>query len=641
LHSGTLRYVPALDGLRGLAVIAVMLYHQRPAFSRGPLRDLTSGGFLGVDVFFVLSGFLITTLLLIDRERTGRVVSTAFWARRARRLLPALFVFLGLLAMYGVVFAEGWELGRLRRGSLATLLYSANYWQLHEPLGAIGIPLGHAWSLGIEEQFYLAWPPLLAVLVWLSGAHRRVLTALVGMLAATSAVLMVVRYDGTDPWRPYLSTETRAHELLIGCALAIWIGNRRGRPSRAKSIVLEAAGTAGLAIVVGMMVTVHFVDGWLYRGGLVLVAVASAACVAAVVQPASRLLPRALSWGPLRAVGIVSYGLYLYHVPVFEVIGPKHTGIRGAALFAVRVTVVGALAAASYVLVERPVRRGLRQLPRTRFLVPAALAVVATLLVAATVGETAVPSRVHAELWFARQSASAPASATRVLVAGDWLAAGLATGTDGSFTGDGIRGVTVSAQGCGITKYPIVIGEAPPFPRYCAQLPDDVRSAVRAFEPDVSVLMAGAVDVFDRLVEGRRLRVGTPELEQHLHGVLEEYRRMLSIGGARFVLLTVPCMRPRPGEVPAPLYAVQRDAARVEWLNGVWRRYAQRHASTVQLADFEAFLCAAGDGIERESWREHGVGLTRSGALATWDWLARVATSATGTAAGRHLIGAA
>ena len=285
-----LPHVPALDGLRGVAVVGVLAFHL------GHLR----GGYLGVDLFFVLSGFLITSLLLVEREGTGRIDLGAFWARRARRLLPALFLLLAAVAAYAATNPVDVVMSGLRADALATLAYIANwhaivadkgYWDLF----ASPSLLEHTWSLAIEEQLYVVWP--LVVFGALRFGRRAVLgTALV--LAAASALAMVVLHGaGDDTSRVYFGTDTRAAAVLVGAALAAWRGSRfRGAP---------AVGAVAAALLGVAWCTVPGTAGWLYEGGFLVCSIAGAVVLAGALQPGP--LATVLSARPLRHLGVISY----------------------------------------------------------------------------------------------------------------------------------------------------------------------------------------------------------------------------------------------------------------------------------------------------------------------------------------------
>ena len=353
-----LPYRPGLDGLRALAVAGVVLYHAGVSWM--------PGGFLGVDVFFVLSGYLITSLLLAERRREGSVGFKAFWLRRARRLLPAvlLVVFVCLLAASTIARDD---LARTRGDALASLVYLTN-WHLiaasHSYFNAFGRPslLQHLWSLAVEEQFYLFWPLILLGSLKLVGRRGTVLLTVV--LALSSTALMWGLYNpNQDPSRVYYGTDTRASTLLVGALLAFaWpLGGFRDEVSRRAARVLDGIGCLALAGVLAFFVRVQDYAPWLYRGGFLLVALCTAVLIAVVVHPASAL-GRALGTRPLRWIGVRSYGIYLWHWPVMMLTRP---GIdvpwRGTLVILAQIALTVALAALSYRYVEMPVRSGSAQ----------------------------------------------------------------------------------------------------------------------------------------------------------------------------------------------------------------------------------------------------------------------------------------
>jgi peptidoglycan/LPS O-acetylase OafA/YrhL/CubicO group peptidase (beta-lactamase class C family) len=350
-----LAYLPGLDGLRAFSVIAVMLYHAGlPVY----------GGFLGVESFFVISGFLITALLLHDWQRHGKVRLGVFWLRRARRLLPALIVLLAATLLFAIVWLRN-ELPELRSDTLAALGYVTNWYLIasgQSYFDAAGRPplLQHLWSLAIEEQFYLIWPLLFAAGMRFLRPRGTLALTLLG--AAASVGLMVALYDpGADPSRIYYGTDTRASGLLLGAALAmLWSpGRMSALAGRGASLALDAIGTLALGGLVAATLILNEQHPLLYRGGLHLVAVGTAIAVAAAVHPASRLLPWVLELPPLRWIGVRSYSLYLWHWPIFMLTRPGvDFQTEGWVLQLARFAAVFAVAALAYQLVELPIRRG-------------------------------------------------------------------------------------------------------------------------------------------------------------------------------------------------------------------------------------------------------------------------------------------
>jgi peptidoglycan/LPS O-acetylase OafA/YrhL len=359
------RYVPGLDGLRALAVLAVIAYHEQ--FSWAP------GGLLGVGVFFTLSGYLITSLLLGQWSADGRLHLRRFWLGRARRLLPALFVMLAVVTAW-VTLADRARLAGLRGAVAAAATYSSNWYAVVQQQSYFARfappgPLDHLWSLAVEEQFYLVWPSLLLVGMLLLRKQReggvvrpvstaRWLTLPTLAMAAASALAMATLYQpGVDPTRVYEGTDTRAFGLLIGAALAMACAGRHlERARRAGRLALDAGGLAGL-VVIGLLIwRLGQYSPFVYRGGLVLLSAATAAVVAAVACPGS-LVGLILAWPPLRWIGVRSYGIYLWHYPVIVLTTPANAGPdlpRAAAQIAASV----ALAALSWRFIEEPVRHG-------------------------------------------------------------------------------------------------------------------------------------------------------------------------------------------------------------------------------------------------------------------------------------------
>jgi len=354
------RYVPGLDGLRALAVLAVIAYHVDLGWAQG--------GLLGVGIFFTLSGYLITDLLLGQQATSGRLQLTDFWRRRARRLLPALFVMVVVVTCW-VALLQPAQLPSLRGADVAATFYVSNWWLIDQNSSyfarfAAPTPLGHLWSLAVEEQFYLIWPWLIVAALYLTRrqgeqSRRRCLTTATLLLAAVSAVAMGVLYHpGYDPTRVYDGTDTRAFALLIGAALAIARPSRLmgADPGRRSRLLLDGTGVAGLVVIALLIWRTSQYSPFLYRGGMVLLSVATAAVVLAVVSPGGRL-GMLLGWRPLRWLGVRSYGIYLWHYPIIVLTTPANgaeTLLRGTLQVGASIVV----AALSWRLVEDPIRHG-------------------------------------------------------------------------------------------------------------------------------------------------------------------------------------------------------------------------------------------------------------------------------------------
>jgi peptidoglycan/LPS O-acetylase OafA/YrhL len=386
-----LRHVPGLDGLRGLAVFGVLLFHDG-----GRLR----GGYLGVDLFFVLSGFLITTLLVMEHDRTGTIDLRSFWIRRARRLMPALLAIMPAVALYAKTLAAPKELASIRADAVATLAYVANwrsifarrsYWEMFTAPS----PLEHTWSLAIEEQFYVLWPLVALGLLHL-GRKRdparpaRVLFGSCVALALASASAMFLQYEDGSTMRVYLGTDTRGTSILLGAALGAsgWAEASADGPSRSDSNGaprwLKAASLSALGVLGAAWWALDGQSEHLYRGGFWVTEVACAVLIATCVRLPQSLVARALSLRPFRALGIVSYGVYLWHWPVYVVLTPERTGLAPLLLLGVRLSITLAIAALSYFFLERPIRRRGIRWGRPAIVVPAAFAITLALLAFAT-----------------------------------------------------------------------------------------------------------------------------------------------------------------------------------------------------------------------------------------------------------------
>ena len=379
-HISQIPYLPGLDGLRAIAVVAVMVYHAN--------SDWLAGGYLGVEVFFVISGYLITLLLIAEHERSGSIDLKNFWIRRFRRLLPALFVMMLLITMYVAVFKRR-ELGLLRGDVIAGVAYGSNWYQIFIGAGYSAgndfAPLRHLWSLAVEEQFYVIWPLVMLGFVRFGSRGIASIARWLFLLAvAITVVVALLSHSGAQQgpeftpeayWfigdRPiskpdalYLSTITRSSGLLLGAAFAmIWrpTAIMRG-PLRHKGALFDLAAIGGFAALAAMAWFVGFqpsqgVHGFLFRGGLFATGIASLALIAAVTHQGA-FTGRVLSMPFLLWIGTRSYGLYLYHWPIYQII----RGIAAKKLelyeFVLAMVLTCIVTELSYRFIETPIRQG-------------------------------------------------------------------------------------------------------------------------------------------------------------------------------------------------------------------------------------------------------------------------------------------
>jgi peptidoglycan/LPS O-acetylase OafA/YrhL len=639
-------YQPALDGVRAVSVLAVLLFHGGiPGFS---------GGYLGVSVFFTLSGFLITSLMLAEHESQGRVAVGAFYVRRAKRLLPASLLCVATITVLATTTRIFSGAEALRRDLVGALLQVANwvslagngsYQHLLTRSAGLASPVEHYWSLAIEEQFYWLWP--LAFI----GLHRLVRSrngATVAVAVATGLFGVAAPVIATV-WGPdaaYWASPARAAEILAG-VLAAFVVHGRQVPQRA-----SLAAPVSLAVLCIAIVTFPAGSGPAYHGALPLVGLASALLIVGLQVPGpTRAL---LSIAPLVWLGRISYGVYLFHWPVYVVLDAQRTGLGDLALFALRIAVTFAIAVASFYFVERPIRTGLSWRPSR----VGALALVSSAAVLVTAVVTVGPGR--GSYWrttavadaasietvtagtlpplvasssaidTAPGSTSDPAGAAagagvapvdppsavtsaasttstetplpplsrpmRVVVAGDSTAEATGMGlAQWAVEQPGIAQVTIlAAEGCGFlrggtfdaggwTKYQ---------PRCATWLDDELPRRTAELQPDVVMMMTSSWDVLDRRWPGGGTL--TPFDDAYALRLLADFSditdRLLAAGTAHVVWIREP--------EPVPLWGygglqAQSDPARHRVIADIMDAIAAAHPGLVSVVDLRTWLAAS------------------------------------------------
>jgi peptidoglycan/LPS O-acetylase OafA/YrhL len=634
-----LAYLPALDGMRACAVLAVMMFH-------GGIPHM-DGGFMGVDAFFVLSGFLITSLLLGEWRQALTIKLGAFWARRARRLLPALLLMLLFVAFFASVIVPKGTYGALRLDALATLLYVSNWHFIlvnsnYFNETSASSPLLHTWSLAVEEQFYVIWP-LVVLAVMRFTRSLRALFALCCAAAIASALWMHHVYGGgVDTNRAYLGTDTRAQCLFIGCALAVGlviVTERRhevGRLARGElwrpesstgKMLCGVLGALGAAGAVTLWVLTTSTSTFPYSGGFFLIGLSVASVILAAIGAPRSIVPRMLSWSPVRYVGRISYGLYIWHWPIFIWLDHARTGLYGYELFAVRVAVTFAVSVVSFHLVERPIRMGTFVTQwRAWLVVPAGVGAVLVAVIAATTGTTAVASTAlpggagntgsssTTTSTTGTTGTSVPAVTTngppvKVLLVGDSIAETLGEGLgeipvqdkydyvlyDRAILGCGVAdGTEVEDMGAVDSVVPACGG--PPAPNDAPSLiipwATQWTEEIAQLHPNVVVEGAGRWELVDRLYQGKWENILQPQLAAYIKSQLEKAADLVNAAGLPMVFLTAPCTD--EPEQPDGAAWPEDNPARRNAYNRMIREIAAAHPRTVSVDDLDKAACPMG-----------------------------------------------
>jgi peptidoglycan/LPS O-acetylase OafA/YrhL len=635
-HAGP--HVPGLDGIRAVAVLGVLAFHGGVSWA--------GGGLLGVDIFFVLSGFLITSLLVGEWASSGSIRFRSFYERRARRLLPALFVTLLVVAAYAHWFALPSTLSTLRGDALSTLAYVANWrfiltGQNYFVRFGPPSPLLHTWSLAVEEQFYLVWPALALFVLRRRGRRGLAVVATAGILLS-AAVTALLFHHGVSVTRLYYGTDTRVQEVMAGALLAVVIprigrrlrvddaapadaapadaapadaapadaerdeggptapgttGTRRPSSLRAGRAV-TILGSVGAVALLWALHAVSGERGFLYDGGFLLVAGATVTVILTVVVRPRAWLSRVLAFGVLAYIGRISYGLYLYHYPLFLMIDGQHTGLSGGALLVVRLAATGAAAVVSYHLVEMPIRNR-RVLPGWRLVVAivVALAVVITALVVATVPPPPqVVPKVQKKVGVFAVPSTLPAGVTaahpvRILLLGDSLAYTLGYGLG---VEAGRWGASLDNQGivgCDLDPDSIVNieGSITRAAQGCVDWQKTWQEKIDRLDPDVVAVLLGRWEVSDRIIDGKWTRIGEPAWDDLYASELGQAIRILSSRGAHVVVFTLPYIT-QTTEAPDGTPWDINQPVRTNQYNAVVRKTVARYPNVASVLDLNRLL---------------------------------------------------
>ncbi|OWM00620.1 hypothetical protein B7435_18665 [Mycolicibacterium peregrinum] len=604
------RDIPALDGIRAIAVALVLAGH-------GGVPGV-AGGFIGVDVFFVLSGFLITSLLLDEFRRTERIDLKGFWIRRAKRLLPAM-VLMTLAVVIARPLFPSEAVTSLREDAVGAFFWMANWVFVaadtdYFSQGATPSPLQHTWSLAVEEQYYLLWPLLVLAAALLvrrrsTGAVRVVVFVLAVLGVVGSAVAAILLSgDAGELNRVYFGTDTRAQALLIGAAAAALLVRDwsaltvsgtliRTRWRRWVAWTLPVIGIAVLALAA------HLATGSadeFHHGLLIVVALGAVLVVAPVALDQDGYVARALAWFPLVTLGVISYGVYLWHWPIFLILNGERTGLSGWSLLALRCAVTIAVSWVSWWAIEQPVRHWRPQhVPMLRL---AAATVATAAVVTMTVVPVSIPTRPAGPDVMAAAATEQDIGAERAVPVGPPPALPPGTQTVAVF-GDSVAWTLMrylpatpgfhfsdyTTIGCGIARggpYRSA-GETLNQKPECDSWPERWAQRIAHDRPQTVLLMIGRWEVVDRTWHGRWMHVGNDAYDAYLKGELQRALDILSSTGARVVVTTAPYNR-RGERSDGTLYP-EDQPGRVQAWNTMLRNVVGQRPN-VSVLDFNAKL---------------------------------------------------
>lgn len=545
----SLPYRPAIDGLRAFAVLSVIVYHVLPS--------ALPGGWFGVDVFFVISGFLITSLLLAEyRRRRGKINLLGFWMARVRRLLPALFLVLAAVLVAAALLTLPGRTSSVSGDVLATLGYVAN-WRFvlgdEAYFGQVASPspVRHAWSLAVEEQFYIVYPLLLIGLLSLIRRRTTLVWILVGLSAASALLMVLLHEPGVDPSRVYYGTDTRAHQLLVGAAVAALLSGGPGSLDREHARLIDLwcrrLGIPAFVVVLSAFWWAGKAQTVLFEGGAVVLSVLISIVLVAATSPSKSWIKRVLSWEPLRRIGVVSYGLYLWHWPIVVFLNDQILPVPTPARVALQVSLTALLAWLSYRFVERPIRKeGFRALvPRLpRLSVALSWAVVPALVAGAlslpAAARTVAPQTGGSGEATVPETEYRPSSEmTTVSFIGNSVPKSLITYFRASAHPD-LRLNDTTNVGCDPLDAPkFVEGSVQPEGDGCQGWRDGWAEEISDAQPDVVLFFVAHTMVTDRDVDGKVVKFGSDEWVGLVEDWLEEAQD--AAGDSEFAVMNLAC----------------------------------------------------------------------------------------------------
>ncbi len=626
----SLGQLPGLDGLRAIGVVSVAVGH---ASMHAGTFSLMHGVFFAISLFFTLSGFLITSLLLLELEHGDTIRIGSFWSRRFRRLVPASLVGIIAVLLYGWFAADAHQRENLFGDVAAALTYMTNWRQLFEgqvyanQLGS-PTPLLHYWSLAIEEQFYVGLPLVLLAAHRLGRGSRHAIPAALGLLSVASlgAIALLVTSEGVNPDRLYYGTDARAVEFLVGGLLAVWFTRNRAAAAQ-HTRTLDVLGWVGAGATFLLWVSADLTDEWIYEGGMLVAIIPSLALVLGAASGGT--LSRLLSVRPLRAVGRVSYGMYVLHWPVILWMTPERTGVDARPLLVVQLGVVYLLALLSHELLEDPIRR--RQLLRSRRAAMSAAVIASVLLLAASWPTAARGPASEFDIEeLQRQldetlAGTADESGIRVGFFGDSTAVVLSVGTWAAEADDDLVPAGSSMIGsCGVTGTPdVLINDSPHFRGTCDLWPDRWTEVLEERPADIAIITTPS-DVFPASVDGGPYHsLEDPEGSRHL---LEQMLRAVDVlteAGAHVVWIKQPqvVFGVVDGVEPVPPWP-ESDVRLMDRYNELVDQLAEQRPDDVDALDLGAYLTSLPGGVMDRRLRPDLLHLSANAAAqVARDWL--------------------